>query len=91
MYLHKNSINSVICSLNGNAIRQTSLHLNSQLILLLLPCMLQVMIVLEFLHKGDLRKFLCSLTPEYVMYLTVFVSTACVCTVQHHNWMVTTS
>ena len=33
---------------------------------LLCPFSLQAMIVLEFLHKGDLREFLLSLTPEYV-------------------------
>ena len=31
-----------------------------------ISCLLQVVIVLEFLHKGDLRHFLLSLTPEYV-------------------------
>ena len=31
-----------------------------------ISCLLQVVIVLEFLHKSDLRHFLLSLTPEYV-------------------------
>ena len=35
---------------------------------LLCPFSLQAMIVLEFLHKGDLREFLLSLTPEYVKF-----------------------
>ena len=35
-------------------------------ILCCFPCILQVMIVLEFLHKGDLREFLRSLKPQYV-------------------------
>ena len=33
----------------------------------LVQCLLQAMIVLKFLHKGDRREFLLSLTSEYML------------------------
>ena len=39
-----------------------------------MQCMLQMMIVLEFLHKGDLRGFLLNMTPEYVVHKSSYAN-----------------